>query len=585
MNNNSIKWLVAGLAGAMLSLVLIGGGAFFLIRVAMEEFENYDSYESEEIEPSYGPDAWKEREVRYNEKQAKKQADLGASGLTSRYTMLPLNDDTRERLYEDQDFALVEARLTAQFEAADTPLRKHRYGGHIRYLGNLYYNEDPAMRWATLNAWVENSPKTHLPLLVRGSFAIQYAWYFRGTTMANEVTDEGWEGFRHYLNQAHEDLDLAYTMNPLDAEAPAAMITVSSALGLGEDAMESYYQKTLAINPLHRSARMSKLNFAQPKWGGSWRKIEDIIADCEANYEAFPMLAKVKRYGEYYMESRGKAYEDTWNSEETKQMMFACYRDQAAMSPDDLHVQAELASFAADLLQFKEASDAMHIIGDQFPEGCRYSNLPNYHKWRAIAYAEHAQYPAVVGIPQERQLMEEALALTPEGSTVTGAYLGYLARLRDDAKTKAFYSDLQDAYLMTGAWGDPIDYTVMEAMAKASRSDDFGIYDTEQGSRLLEEALALAPDNACVHHFAAENHITNKDYDEARIHLEKARALDPDYLPSLHIMGWLSFHQKRWDEGIEYANQFLATEPSAYLTEFADDAREIIELCEEKKAG
>ena len=39
-----------------------------------------------------------------------------------------------------------------------------------------------------------------------------------------------------------------------------------------------------------------------------------------------------------------------------------------------------------------------------------------------------------------------------------------------------------------------------------------------------------------------------------------------------------------WDEGIAYANEFLATEPSPYLTENTDDAKEIIELCEKKKA-
>ena len=179
--------------------------------------------------------------------------------------------------------------------------------------------------------------------------------------------------------------------------------------------------------------------------------------------------------------------------------------------------------------------------------------------------------------------MEEALALAPANTTVTSAYLGYLARKRDDAKTKTFYTSLQDTYLMTGAWADPPNYTVMEAMAKASSSYNFGIYGTAEEGRLVEEALTLAPDNACVQHFAAEYYITAKKFDTARTHLEKARELDPDYLPSLHIMGWLNFHQQRWDEGIEYANRFLATEPSAYRTEFADDAREIIELCEKAK--
>jgi len=101
---------------------------------------------------------------------------------------------------------------------------------------------------------------------------------------------------------------------------------------------------------------------------------------------------------------------------------------------------------------------------------------------------------------------------------------------------------------------------------------------------LLKQAMLLGPENAFVRLVQAEYHISNDEFEEAREHLEHARKVDPNYLPALHIMGWLSFHEKKWDDGIRYAQEFLATPPSYYLKLYTDDAKEIIQLCEEKKA-
>ena len=86
----------------------------------------------------------------------------------------------------------------------------------------------------------------------------------------------------------------------------------------------------------------------------------------------------------------------------------------------------------------------------------------------------------------------------------------------------------------------------------------------------------------------AEYCITHDLFDEACPHLEKAREVAPEYLPALHIMGWLNFHQERWDEGIAAAEAFLAATPrnaldAQYLETYADDAREIVELCEKNR--
>ncbi len=587
MDKDSVKWLVAGCAGALFCMSLLGVGSVLLFRYGMEELANLEDY-ADEGDPSYGPDVWKEKAAEHLEEAAEKQAALEATGLAERYTTIYVQDETRNHLYYDQDFPAVEARLTAQFAEASTPLAKFRYSQHIRSLGNFGYGDDPEALWAILDAWVEHSPESHLPYLVRGVFAIDYAWYYRGNTLAHRVTDRGWEGFRRYLDQAQQDLEHSLALKPEDIEAAAAMMTVASAAGLGDDVMESYFQKTMAVNPLHRNAYMTKLNFAQPKWGGSWEAVEAVIAEAESKYAEFPLMIKVKRYGEWYMASRGKRYEGTWNSNATKWMMYESFKAQVALNPEDLFIQADLASFSADLLRFDEAAAAMDAIGDHFPSNCRFGELQNFHKWRALIYAEHANEFNIRDTPDAEIYFEKALAIMPEQTVVAGLYLGHLARRKDDAKTQAFGEALQDPYLATEDWASPPNYTIMEAMAKAGRSDDYGIQKTDQEPQLLEEALALAPDNPYVLLINAEYCITHDLFDEARPHLEKAREVAPEYLPALHIMGWLNFHQERWDEGIAAAEAFLAATPrnaldAQYLETYADDAREIVELCEKKR--
>jgi len=580
MNRDSIKWLIAGLAGSFVTVAFLGTGAFLGIRFVLTELSD-DS----EIERTYGPDAWHEGESAFLAEKAEEDAALEASGLLDRYTVVSIYDDTREILFEQQDFATVEARMAAHYEAADTPLRKHRYSQHLKHLGNMYYGEDLEAQWKILSDWVDSRPESQLARVVRGAYAMDYAWYFRGNGYSHRVTDEGWAGFHRYLEIAREDLEIAHEMNPDDPEAPALLITVTSALGTNADVTDSYYARVLEINPLHYGARMAKLHYAQPVWGGSWEIIEGIIADCAAHQAEFPLFVDIIRQAERNMKPRGKAYENTWNSKKTKQMMYAGYLAQAQQSPDDLRVQADLASFAADLFHYDDAYAAMAIVGDRFPRNNRFDDLPNYHRWRGIVMAEYSRFDDIRDTPKEEELIEAAVALTPSEATVTGLYLAYLVRRKDDGLSTRYFETLEDMYLATGSWGAPPDYTVMDGMAKAARSDDWGFKGTKKEGPLLEEALALAPDNAFVRLVYAEHFISAKNYDDAQVHLEKARALDPDYIPALHIMGWLRYHQKRWDEGIAAAKAFLATAPSPYLDRYRDDAKEIIELCEKKKAG
>lgn len=81
MNSDSVKWLIAGLVGALLTLGVLGTGAFFAARFVLSEFNSeYDD------EPAFGPDEWAEEKAEAEREEAEAQKRLEESGLSKRYT-------------------------------------------------------------------------------------------------------------------------------------------------------------------------------------------------------------------------------------------------------------------------------------------------------------------------------------------------------------------------------------------------------------------------------------------------------------------------------------------------------------------
>lgn len=577
MGKANVKWLLAGLIGACCSLVLVAGGALAL-------FSYFGAETNADNGVPSGEEEWEADVAAHNETVAKIDAEILRLGLNDVYEIEYLFDDTRWALYTSKDYALVEERLEAARANAKTPMEKHRYSQVVEAMGELNHNEVPDELLATLDAWVAHSPQSHYPWLIRGVLALEIADYYRGSAWAHEVSADGMRKYVAFNEQAREDLLKASSLMPTDPEPFAFLVSAAAGSGGGMADMQRYFNQTLALNPHHFNVRWTMMNYSQPQWFGSWAELERRIAEAEVASKEFPELMGVSRIGHWFMTERASVYEDEWESDATDAKWATAYVAQAEQSPDDLHAQGNAAYYAGYAKDYVTAAKYFLKLGNRYPTGSEYDSVIEFHEWRLFTLGVAAADDSIVGTPQERACLDVLAACASKTASYNELELAYLTRQRDDAKTRAFYETYTQGYFNTGNWGDPPDYRVMEAMAKAGRSDNIGIQGTEKERILLEEALELAPDNPYVRLVHAEHFITNKAYDEARIHLEKAREIDATYLPAMHIMGWLNYHQKRWDDGIASANEFLNSGPSDYLTENEADAREILELCEKKKA-
>ncbi len=590
MERDSIKWLIAGLGGALFTIVLfVGIGVAIFLR--MEKSAPAESLASIFTDSAEDTREAREKEEEEERKEAEKEAKQDAEnaaweerlGLKAMYETVYLVSNTRYELYHNKNFKLVEERLDAARANTATPFDRYRYTATIDGMSEAYGDslEDLIK---TVDEWSAASPDSHYPYLIRGRLNSELAWEFRGTDYANEVPRSDMNKFIQHNKKAMADLEKAQQMNPQDAEAPAALASAAAHLE-GMAAVKRYYAQTLALNPHQVNVRYTMATFSLPQWFGSWREFDQYMAEIDEAAKVFPYLYNVRRDHSSYLELRDKKYKGIWNSQETYREAAAAHIAQLQQNPTEPTLMASAAFFSVRTGDLENAVKYFELIGNKYPVTDEFSGVLSYHWWRVHAMVEYSDDPGIVGTPREKELLDAARALDVEGVRANGFYLAYLARLRDDTQTKAWWDSLDAGYYKTGDLGASPNYDVLQAMYLASRSDDYGVQGTDEEQPNLDQALALAPDNAYVRLVYGEYFIERDKFDEARVHLERAREVDPAYLPALLTMGWLNYHQKRYDDAIAAANQFLATGTSKYAVMNAFDAKEIVELSTKKKAA
>lgn len=117
--------------------------------------------------------------------------------------------------------------------------------------------------------------------MVRGKSEVFLAWESRGDGWADEVTPEGWRGFREHLTNAHAVLTKAWELHPEYPESAAVMITVAK--GLGDDVTgpaSLWFNRSVQSQVDYRKAYYNYLELMLPRWGGSYEKMRSFGQKC-----------------------------------------------------------------------------------------------------------------------------------------------------------------------------------------------------------------------------------------------------------------------------------------------------------------
>lgn len=564
------------LKGLMLVVAIgaVGAGTYYVYRVNFPDKKA--SAKSSEGQLA-SEETWEEQEAREAREDAAKAELLG---LNTFYTWEWFTPNVHTVLFHDKDFKRLTEMLDRYRDNTSTPLERHRYSEVLRYLHYDLCHHGADTILETLNEWIGLAPGTYYPLIARANLRLGQAADIRDGRYLHQLSEAELTEMESLNQNAWDDLIAAKALGPKDPEVSADLLPAAAAVGKDLSVLRKFYDETLALSPHHLDVRLDMLHYLQPEWYGSHEEMRALVAESAGARAEFPYLFALERAADSLIE-RGMV----WESEETMRKGAAAFEKQLALTPDDNTILGKAAWYTYKAGELTRAAELFERLGTIYPANSDFKNIYEFHAARIESFRSAAASPDVTGTPREKVLLDLALAAEPTNGPLSADYLRYLARTRNTEDIKSFFARVQDPYILTGTPGDMPELNELEALALANGLFwSTGVHGAEEELLVLEKALALAPENAFVQLLLGEHYSAREEFREARAFVERARELAPNYLPALHTLAWLSYHERNLDEGIAHARALLASGDSFYVKANTADANEIIALCEKRKA-
>ncbi len=153
---------------------------------------------------------------------------------------------------------------------------EHAPMDHVQQLLDAVSTNRPVLRWMTL--------------MITGRLEIRRAWQARTGKLYEEVTEEGWEGFRRHLTRARKALAAAWELDPTVPEAATDMISVT--MGESTDRFRkeekegepreqrTWFERAVAAQFDYRPAYEKYLWAIHPRWGGTHEQMYELGNEC-----------------------------------------------------------------------------------------------------------------------------------------------------------------------------------------------------------------------------------------------------------------------------------------------------------------
>ena len=282
-----------------------------------------------------------------------------------------------------------------------------------------------------LAEWCQKEPDSHIPWQIKGEFFIAEAWKARGYGFSKTVSDRGWIDFKKSLELAQVSFEKAQALNPADPNSSSRLIVIAYGSSQPREVMEKHFNIGVKHNPGHFRLHSNKLEYLLPRWGNGSALERDKFADeCYKLKDKYPYVGFIK--------VMALVDEDSYHRKEKKSFLGRIdvwpivesgYNQLLSMHPDDLRRRSFYANQAYRCGRNEVAYNQFKIIGDRWLLPLTgWSNLPLYHKYRALCYYSYAKklQNSIKGrlnkkrfevLKKATAIFEESLALDPTGKT------------------------------------------------------------------------------------------------------------------------------------------------------------------------
>lgn len=266
--------------------------------------------------------------------------------------------------------------------------------------------------------WIKTMPDSYTPYLARAGYLYNYSWLARGSSYISKTGDKQIAGMKKYQARATKDLEKVLNFKPAAMLAYSHLIAIASSQG--QDNLKArHIINAIAVDPASYLVRRDILIYSQPKWGGSYRQMEDELRETAKYIDRNPELSGLQGY--LYHAKAIKSYSDKKNYKVIK-------LENKAISTGGKHwYYAKLADAYYRLKDFESAVVAYSNAIDLNPY------VENNYYWRAKAYWKLDKQKLAIDD------MEFAVMIDPYYNRAQ-EYLGwYYAREKQHKKALAAY--------------------------------------------------------------------------------------------------------------------------------------------------
>ena len=456
--------------------------------------------------------------------------DLPVSREPQKTLTLDQIEQLRE-LFENRQFATLNLKI----EAVQQDFEDH--------FNNEYKLQDAFSVFATtlpfyeelFAAWIEHSSDHFAPYLARAHYYYTKGWESRGYSWARDTTQEQFRRMHQNFQKASDDAQRARDIYPRLLTAYIILVGISNATG-NDPGEQDWSQAGLELFPHSFLIRSTYMNAITPRWGGSYRQMENFAKEAEAYTQDNPYLTCL--YGYIYCD-------------QAKVLKSRKKYDEAAT----LYTKA--MAFGDSWYFYNERAKVYH----------HYLKAPD----KALADADYSIY----------------LQATREESYRTRARIHFQ---KNDYN--AALDDLHTAILLSPTDASTLNWQEWAGTRLLKKGHKIYKTDLNQAIDNYNLSLMFYPHNVEVHYWRGVAYSRLNELDLALADLEKAIELDPRHFNAYLMLDYTLFQRHELDRIVQFWNQFIELEPDhprAYLErsgtyyhkkDFANALKDLKKSCE-----
>lgn len=141
------------------------------------------------------------------------------------------------------------------------------------------YEESPDNE-GFFDRWVAEYPNSYSAALARGIYLYRMAWAVRGDRYLSDTASHQIEGMKDYLTRARPDLLASLKLTDKPYLSTLYLLNVAMLNGTAPERRQ-WYERGTTIDPDNTLLRYRYMFSLRPRWGGSYQRMQEFLAQCE----------------------------------------------------------------------------------------------------------------------------------------------------------------------------------------------------------------------------------------------------------------------------------------------------------------